>query len=213
MIVTVGNTKGGVGKSTLAVQLAIARARAGRDVWLVDADMQGSAQTAIGLRADSGQQPGVSCAQFADMKLLRSQVPMQAPKYQDVLIDAGGRDNGALRTALILSDLVLIPFQPRSVDVWALESMGELVEEAQAVKPALRVFAVLNGADPSSSSDNADAAEALADYPQLKLLPVIIRRRKAFADATGLGLSVEERTPRDPKACAEIAALESTVFR
>ena len=74
MIVTVGNTKGGVGKSTLAVQIALARARVGRDVWLVDADQQGTAQTAIGLRADGGHQPGVSCAQFADVKLLRSQI-------------------------------------------------------------------------------------------------------------------------------------------
>jgi cellulose biosynthesis protein BcsQ len=50
MIVTVGNTKGGVGKTTLAIQLALARALAGRDV-LVDGDRQGSAQMAITIRA------------------------------------------------------------------------------------------------------------------------------------------------------------------
>ena len=213
MIVTVGNTKGGVGKSTLAVQIALARARVGRDVWLVDADQQGTAQTAIGLRADGGHQPGVSCAQFADVKLLRSQVPLQAPKYQDVVIDAGGRDNAALRAALILSDTVLVPFQPRSVDVWALGAMAELVEEAKTFKPDLRAYAILNGADPSpTSSDNIDAATAAADYPQLDYLKTIIRRRKAFADATGLGLSVEERMPRDSKACAELSALVSLLF-
>ncbi len=47
MIVTVGNTKGGVGKTTLAINLVIARALAGRDVWLIDGDRQGTAQTAI----------------------------------------------------------------------------------------------------------------------------------------------------------------------
>ncbi|MEX3606064.1 MAG: ParA family protein [Burkholderia sp.] len=51
MIVTVGNTKGGVGKTTLGVNLAIARALAGRDVWLIDADRQGTAQTEISIRA------------------------------------------------------------------------------------------------------------------------------------------------------------------
>lgn len=213
MIVTVGNTKGGVGKSTLAVQIAVARARAGRDVWLVDADQQGTAQTAIGLREDAGAQPGVSCAQFADAKLLRSQVQRQAPKYQDVVIDAGGRDNAALRAALILSDVILVPFQPRSVDVWALAGMAELVAEAQSVRSELRGYAVLNGADPSpSSSDNAEAATAAAEFPSLVYLPTAIRRRKAFADATGMGLSVEERTPRDAKACAELLALVNAVF-
>ena len=208
MILTVGNTKGGVGKSTLAVQLALLRARGGRDVLLVDADAQGTAATALGLR----DKQSLSVAQLTDVKLLRSQVPLQAPKYQDVVIDAGGRDNAALRTALVLSDVVLVPFAPRSVDVWALSTMAELVEEAQSVKSGLHGLAVLNNADPNSA-DNAEAAAVVADYPVLLLLPVIIRRRKAIADATGQGLSVEERTPRDGKACAEIAALLSSVFQ
>jgi chromosome partitioning protein len=54
MIVTVGSTKGGAGKSTLAVQLALTRSRAGRDVLLVDGDQQATAQTAITLRAEAG---------------------------------------------------------------------------------------------------------------------------------------------------------------
>ena len=62
MIYTVGNTKGGVGKTTLAVNLAIARALVGRDVWLIDGDRQGTAQTAISIRADSNHKPGIACA-------------------------------------------------------------------------------------------------------------------------------------------------------
>lgn len=72
MIVTVGNTKGGVGKTTLAVNLAIARALAGRDVWLIDGDRQGTAQTAISIRADAGQQPGIACATYPDGPTLRA---------------------------------------------------------------------------------------------------------------------------------------------
>ena len=51
MILTVGNTKGGVGKTTLALNIAIARALQGRDVWLIDGDRQGTAQTAVSIRA------------------------------------------------------------------------------------------------------------------------------------------------------------------
>jgi Mrp family chromosome partitioning ATPase len=59
MIITVGNTKGGVGKTTLAVQLAIARALAGRDVWLIDGDRQGTAAAAIAARAEAGVSRGL----------------------------------------------------------------------------------------------------------------------------------------------------------
>jgi chromosome partitioning protein len=212
MIVTVGNTKGGVGKTTLAVQLALARALAGRDVLLVDGDRQGSAQMAVAVRADAGRMPGLACVQYHDGAVLRAQVQRQAGKYDDVVIDAGGRDSTALRAALSLSDLLIIPFLPRSVDVWALADIAALVAEANAVRDDLRAYAVLNGADPGTSSDNADASAALSDYPQLTLINATIRRRKAFANAVGLGLSVDELTPRDAKACEELAALASIVF-
>jgi chromosome partitioning protein len=212
VIVTVGNTKGGVGKTVLAVQLALARALAGRDVLVVDGDRQGSAQMAVAIRSEAGRRPGLACVQYHDGAVLRSQVQRQAAKYDDVVIDAGGRDSTALRAALSLSDLLIVPFLPRSVDVWALADIAKLIDEANGVRDGLRAFAVLNAADPGMSSDNTDAAAAVADFPQLTLLDAPIRRRKAFANAVGLGLSVEELTPRDPKACEELAALTSIVF-
>jgi chromosome partitioning protein len=212
MILTVGNTKGGTGKTTLAVQLAISLARAGRDVLLVDGDTQGSAQTAIAIRTDARRLPTLACVQFPEGRVLRDQVRLQAPRYQDVLVDAGGRDSGALRAALVLSDVLLIPFLPRSVDVWALADIATLVDEARTVRDGLAAYAVLNAADPGTSSDNTEAAEALTEFPQLSLLDTPIRRRKAFANATGQGLSVDELMPLDPKASAELAALLSNVL-
>lgn len=90
MILTVGNTKGGVGKTTLAVQIAISRALAGRDVWLIDGDRQGTAVAAIAARADAGREPGIACAQYADGPALRAQVQQQRGKWDDIIIDAGG---------------------------------------------------------------------------------------------------------------------------
>jgi chromosome partitioning protein len=135
----------------------------------------------------------------------------QAAKYDDVIIDAGGRDSGALRAALVLSDVVLVPFLPRSLDVWALADIAKLLEEARAVRDGLHAFAVLNCADPGISNDNAEATAALADLPQLTLLDTPITRRKAFANATGQGLSVDELTPLDAKASAELSALANAV--
>jgi chromosome partitioning protein len=212
VIVTVGNTKGGVGKTTLAVQLALTRALAGRDVLVVDGDRQGSAQMTVAVRAEAGRMPGLACAQYPDGAVLRAQVQRQAAKYDDVVIDAGGRDSTALRAAMALTDRLIVPFLPRSIDVWALADIAALVDEANGVRDGLLAYAVLNAADPGGSSDNTDAAAALADFPQLTLLDAPIRRRKAFANAIGLGLSVEELTPRDAKACQELASLVSMVF-
>ncbi|TAM46055.1 MAG: chromosome partitioning protein ParA [Burkholderiaceae bacterium] len=213
MIITVGNTKGGVGKTTLAVQIAIARALAGREVWLIDGDRQGTAAAAIAARADIGRQPGIACAQYADGPQLRSQVQQQRGKWQDIIIDAGGRDSTALRAALILSDVLLVPFAPRSYDVWALDDMAGLVDEARSVRDGLRCYAVLNQADPGEhSTDNSDAAAAVADVPQFDYLPTPIRRRKAFSNAGGAGLAVGEMTPKDHKAIAEIDQLLESLF-
>lgn len=213
MIITIGNTKGGVGKTTLAVNLAIARALTGRDVWLIDGDRQGTAQTAISIRADAGCQPGIACATYPDGPTLRAQVQQQASKFDDIVIDAGGRDSTALRAALVLSDVLLVPFQPRSYDVWALNDIAALVDEARSVRDGLRAFAVLNCADPGeTSTDNAEAAAAVADVPQFEYLPLPIRRRKAFANAAGAGLSVLEIKPADKKATDEINALVNALF-
>lgn len=213
MIVTVGNTKGGVGKTTLAVQIALARALAGRDVWLIDGDRQGTSQIAVAIRAETDRKPGLACAQYADGPVLRAQVQQQGRKFDDIIIDAGGRDSTVLRAALVLSDVLLVPFLPRSVDVWALTDIASLVEEAKSLRDGLRAYAVLNCADPGmASADNTDAAAALAEYPQLVHLDAPVRRRKVFANAVGQGLSVEEYHPRDSKACKELSTLVHMVF-
>mgnify|MGYP003617976751 CR=1 FL=1 len=213
MILTVGNTKGGVGKTTLALNIAIARALAGRDVWLIDGDRQGTAQAAISIRAQSEIKPGIACATYPDGPTLRSQVRQQADKFDDIIIDAGGRDSTALRAALLLSDILVVPFMPRSFDVWALNDIAGLVDEARSVRDGLRCVAVLNCADPGDfSSDNKDAAAAVADVPQFEYLETPLRRRKAFSNAAGAGLCVLELKPQDNKASAELKALVDVLF-
>lgn len=210
-IITVGSTKGGVGKTTLALNIAIARALQGRDVWLIDADRQGTASTALAIRGEAGRLPVISTAHYADGGALRSQLQHQRSKFQDIVIDAGGRDSTALRAALVLSDLVLVPFQPRSIDVWAVADIAALIEEARSMRDGLDAVGVLNMAD-TAGSDNKEAAEALEDYPAIRYLDTPIRRRKSIANAAGNGMSVLEYQPKDEKANAELQALLKAIY-
>jgi chromosome partitioning protein len=217
MIVIVGNTKGGTGKTTLAVQIALSRQIAGRAVLLIDADRQGSAQNAATMRAEAGRMPPLACVQLADGRQLRAQLSPLAGKHDDTIIDAGGRDNEALRIALLRSDLLVVPVQPRAVDVWALSDIADLIDRAQEAREdegrsRLRVLAVLNLADPGDNRDTVETVEALAGFPQFTLAAAIVRRRKAVANAMAHGLAVSEPQPRDPKAVEEIEQLIDNVF-
>ena len=210
MIVVVGNTKGGVGKTTLAINLAIARALDGRDVLLVDGDEQGTAISFTELRTEQLGQPGYTAVSLHGAAI-RTQTRQLAPKYADVVIDVGGRDTGSLRAALTVADTILVPVQPRSFDLWAVDHIAALVKEAREINERLRALLVLNAAD-AQGSDNEAAAESLGEAEGLEYLPLPVGRRKAFPNAAAAGRSVLEQTPKDAKAVQELAALVSAVF-
>lgn len=207
MILAVGNLKGGVGKTTLAVNLAIALVRAGRDVLLVDGDDQGTAVAFTQLRTEQLSHPGYTAVSLQGAAL-RTQVRQLAPKYADIVIDVGGRDTSSLRAALTVADTLLIPVQPRSFDLWAVDRMAELVQEARAIND-IRALTVLNAAD-SQGKDNEAAAEALIEMAGLEYVPAPIIRRKAFPNAAASGLSVLEYN--DPKAIEELMHVATYVF-
>lgn len=216
MIVTVGNTKGGVGKSTLAVQIAIGLKLAGKRVWLVDGDRQCTSLGAMTVRAESGL-PGIVSSAYDDGATLRTQVTLQKSAYEFVIIDAGGRDSTALRAGLMISELILIPFKPRSFDVWALADIGRLVAEARAGHD-IKALALLNAADPAGK-DNQDAIEAIAELDGMELAtlpdssPIVIGDRKAIAHASAGGMHISEYKPRNAAAIEEIGSIENMLLQ
>lgn len=206
MILAFIQIKGGVGKTTLAVNLTVERTLRGkRDVLLIDADDQGTASDFVTLRTERLGSAGFVAIPIAGPEL-RERVLEMRKRFDDIVIDVGGRDSAALRAALTVADLAVLPFQPRSFDIWTIDKMAALVAEAQGINPALQAVAVINCAD-TSGSDNQAAAEALKDSDPIRYLDAPIRRRKAFANSAALGLSVLEISPKDAKARGEILAL------
>ena len=207
MILTVGNIKGGVGKSTLACNIAVALSfQTGGGVLLIDGDKQGSAADFTQSRADLLGEAGFTCVR-AQGKEVVNQVVTMRDKFSHIVIDAGGQDNPSLRAGLAVSDKVLVPVSPRSFETWALENMASLIEEASITNPRLEAFAVLNLAFPRGS-DNSQTQDIIReDYPKLALIEPNIVQRKVFSDAVGQGLSVLEAKPRNPDAIGELLGL------
>lgn len=212
-IIAVANTKGGVGKTTVALQIALARAIKGYDVWYVDGDKQQTGLMALTLRESQNVKAQIACASYPNGVLLGKQVRQQEDKWDTIVIDVGGYDSPQMRMALSICDLLIVPFQPRTFDTWALSQMSMLVEEVSVLrKQEVPAYAILNAADPSDSSDNREAAAALEDYPNIKFLDCPLCRRKSFATASGFGLSVAELKTKDPKALAEVNKLMVEIF-
>jgi len=211
MIVVAGGTKGGSGKTTIATNLAIMRAALGNDVLLIDADDQESASDFTVLRNERDTVE----AKYTIIKLtgvaVRTETQRLKSKYDDIVIDAGGRDTASQRAALTVADVLLVPFVPRSYDIWTLEKVTTLVREIRSINPSLRAYTFLNRAD-ANGPDNSDAAEVLRESEELTFLDTAIGYRKAFGKAAAQGLAVTELKPLDEKAIHEMQALFRAVF-
>jgi chromosome partitioning protein len=112
---------------------------------------------------------------------------------------------------LTVADVFLVPFVPRSFDIWTIEKASSLIKEIQPVNPKLKGFTFLNRADPAGP-DNADAAKELESVEDLAFLDTPIVYRKAFGKAAAQGIAVTELRPSDDKAIQEIEALFLAVF-
>lgn len=211
MIITVGGIKGGSGKTTVATNLAVMRAESGADVLLVDADDQETASDFTLLRNERTEgNAGYTSIQLSG-SAVRNQTLRLRDKYQDILIDTGGRDTASQRAAISVSDVLLVPFVPRSFDIWTIQKLAALVGEMLPANPRLKAFTFLNRADPRGQ-DNDDAAQVLREMEALSFTGVVLGARKAFSNAAAHGMGVTELRPPDPKASEEILMLYQYVF-
>lgn len=212
MIIVCGGIKGGGGKTTVATNLAVMRALSGRDVLLVDADSMDNrnASDFAALRKEKLGRSDLTAVQLQG-KTLGQEMLRLGEKFDDVIVDVGGQDSINQRSALVVADVLLVPVFPSSFDVWTLENVSGLIEQARGFNERLRAFSFLSRAD-STGSQNDDASELIGEYRNLVFLETPLRNRKAFRVASSQGLGVAELRPRDPKAIAEMEALYRIVF-
>ncbi|MEW6521901.1 MAG: AAA family ATPase [Thermodesulfobacteriota bacterium] len=214
MSITVfGGEKGGTGKTTLAVNIAAMLARKGKDVLLLDTDRQGTASFWSTVREEENIEPRVACVQKFG-KGLPAQVRDLAERYDEIIIDAGGRDSMELRYALGVADRAYIPVQPFQFDIWTIRQMDTLVEMAKGLNEELAAFIVLNrvATNPAIREDR-ETREFITreDFQHLTLAESMIRDRIAFRKAARDGLAVVEYG-QDRKAVNEMNQLYEEIY-
>lgn len=213
MIYVFGGIKGGVGKTTVALNfIQYLSNTMKRDVLLIDADDQETATDYTAWRDNTLN----GSLGYTAIKLtgdaVRAQMPNLKKKYDDIVIDTGGRDTKSQRAALIVADVFLVPFYPRSFDFWTVTKVQHLVEDIRSVNFGLKVFAFLNRAD-IRSADNRDTAAALQETNCFNYIDYPLLNRKCFSNAAGKGLSVFEFEPKDEKAIGELTALFTEIIQ
>lgn len=205
MIYTIGGIKGGAGKSTIAVSLAVLLSKKKRKVLLVDADKQATATDFIQWRTETLGDSGFTSVQLAEMRV-RNEVLKLKSDFEDIVIDAGGRDTASQRAAISVSDVFIAPFTPKSFDIWTLGQVVQLVQEMQAANPDIQLYALLNKVD-YNEKDIKEAREYIEESGVFKVLKNTLHERKAFGNAAANGLIVSEHKPVNAKAMDELNAL------
>lgn len=205
MIVGVLNQKGGVGKTTLSVNLAAALTRSGARVLLIDADPQGSA---LDWAAARQSEPLFSVVGLP-RATVHKEIGTIGKGYDHIIIDGPPRVTDLARSAIMASDLVLIPVQPSPYDVWAADEVVKLIDEARVYKEKLKNCFVVNRKI-ANTAIGRDVREALSSYP-VHVLNASVTQRVVFAEAAARGQAVYEIDPRGSAAEEVQAALAELV--
>lgn len=197
MIIVVANSKGGVGKSTLAVHLAAWLAGQGHSVTLADCDTQQSSSEWIREAA-----PGVNAVRLDSPDVILNDLPVLSQETDFVVADGPGGQNETSRALLLRGDFAIVPCKASMLEVRALAKATEVLRQAQDIRggsPKAVIVLSMVGKNYRLTQDMKDAAAALS----LPLATTHMTLRQVYADAPGQAAVVSSLGSRAQEAAKE----------
>jgi chromosome partitioning protein len=201
MIIVVANSKGGVGKSTLAVHLAACLHEQGHTVKLADCDTQHSSSEWIKEAA-----PEVKTVRLADPNEILDRLPTLGQQTAYVVADGPGSNTETSRALLLRADLALVPCKASMLEVRALAQATNVLRQSQDIRggqPSAMIVLSMVGKTYRLTQDMKDAAAAL----EQPLAKTALTLRQIYADAPGQAAVVWQLGARGSEAAAEVEAL------
>lgn len=203
-IVTIAQQKGGAGKTTMAAQLAVAYARDGKNVGLIDIDPQGSLATWYEVRKAlvDGAGAGISFVQASGWRL-STELDRMKKDVDIILVDSPPHAETDVRIAVRAADLIMVPMQPSPMDLWATQPTLDMARKEKSA--ALVVF---NRTPPKGKL--VDAVRTKIQQAEMPVAQTVLGNRVAFAASIMEGKGVVESNPRHT-ATKEIKALAEEI--
>jgi chromosome partitioning protein len=201
MIIVVANSKGGVGKSTLAVHLAAWLNDRGHSVTLADCDTQHSSSEWVREAV-----PGIPTVRLDDPDAILDQLPALGQQTDFVVADGPGSNTETSRALLLRADLAIVPCKASMLEVRALAQATNVLRQAQDIRggqPRAVIVLSMVGKTYRLTQDMKDAAAAL----ELPLAKTALTLKQIYADAPGQGAVVSQLGARGREAAAEVEAL------
>ena len=206
-VYAVANQKGGVGKTTLAMNLGAGLARRGSCV-VVDADPQGSA-TQWACAAEPARFPVLVSPATED---LRGEIGRLRAQHDFVVVDCPPAvDAASTRLAVESARMLLIPVLPSPMDLWASTGIEAMVERARSVNPDIRACLVLNQAEARNAMSQAMGA-ALQEFA-VPALRAGLTRRASYRTCVLEGCSVYDLGARGRAAANEVESVIEEMLR
>ena len=211
MIITVASVKGGAGKSSICQTLAVYLSLKYPDkkILLVDADPQKTTAEWIQERQENPDLKQIPVVEQSGK--IHSALQEHAKNYDFVVTDTGGSDSAAMRSALAVSNAVIIPCRPKKRDLKAIWQMADIVDTALLNNPDMKVISVITQAPTLPSQANRIlSAKSVLDAAELNPMTFITCNRNAWDDSDENGLTVLEY--EDKKAKKEAMDLYTEIF-
>ena len=185
MIISLVHQKGGAGKTTLSIGLACELERRGFSVLLIDADLQQTASTWLEAAESEEGLPTVLVAPDGQSLRKKGQLTRVSAGFDYTIIDCPPRLDGVTRSAMVKSDVVLVPSPPDAADIWALRETLDVINEAQDFNEELEAYLVINRMHIHSNSADTGrrALKEIAEEAEIPILDTVIHSRVAWPSA------------------------------